>query len=61
MMGNETETLVEQEVTYTLHLNGKTFVVENVPARVNPETSEQFFSPSTVERLQKMIIKMGSI
>jgi YgiT-type zinc finger domain-containing protein len=49
------ETLVERKVTYTLELNGKLIVVENVPARVNLETGEQLFSPETVERLQKMV------
>ncbi len=48
------ETLVEQKVTYTLTLNGKLIVIENVPARVNPETGEQLFAPETVERLQRM-------
>jgi hypothetical protein len=28
-------------------------LIENVPARVNEETGEQFFSPATVERLQQ--------
>ena len=51
------ETLVEQKVTYTLEVNGKLIVIENVPARVNLETGEQLFSPETVERLQKMIWK----
>jgi YgiT-type zinc finger domain-containing protein len=50
-----TETLVEQKVIYTLEVNGKLIVIENVPARVNLETGEQLFSPDTVERLQKMI------
>ena len=49
------ETLVEQKVTYTLEVNGKLIVIENVPARVNLETGEQLFSLDTVERLQKMI------
>lgn len=49
------EALVEQKVTYTLQMSGKLFVVENVPARVNVETGEQFFSPETVERLQRLI------
>jgi len=49
------ETLVEQKVTYTLEVNGKLIVIENVPARVNLETGGQLFSPDTVERLQKMI------
>ena len=50
------EPLVEKRVTYTLEVNGKFFLVENVPARVNEETGEQFFSPSTVERLQQLIL-----
>jgi YgiT-type zinc finger domain-containing protein len=49
------ETMVEQRVTYTLEVGGKIIIVENVPARVCVETGEQFFSPETVELLQKMI------
>jgi YgiT-type zinc finger domain-containing protein len=49
------ETLVEREVTYTLERDGTLMVVEHVPARVNPETGEQFFSPETVERLQQLL------
>ena len=55
-MSYEQETLVEKKVTYTLQFNGQIFVIENVPARVNEETGEQFFSPSTVERLQQLIL-----
>jgi hypothetical protein len=51
------EKLVERRVTYVLELNGKFHIVENVPARVDEETGEQFFSPSTVERLQRMILE----
>jgi len=47
--------LVAREVTYTLEVNGKLIVIENVPARMNLETGEQFFSPDTVERLQQVI------
>ena len=50
------EILVEKQVTYTLNLNGQVILIENVPARVNEETGEQFFSPSTVERLQQTIL-----
>lgn len=50
------ETLVDKQVTYALNLNGKIVLIENVPARVNEETGEQFFSPSTVERLQQTIL-----
>ena len=49
------EDLVQRNVTYTLEMNGRLFVVENVPARVDMETGEQFFSPETVERLQDII------
>jgi|GEM_PF-6855274 len=31
-------------------------LIENVPARVNEETGEQFFAAATVERLQKIIL-----
>jgi YgiT-type zinc finger domain-containing protein len=55
MMSNR-DMEVEKRVTYTLELNGKFFVIENVPARVDEETGEQFFSPSTVERLQQIIL-----
>ncbi len=50
----ETE-LVDQTVTYTLEQAGKIYIVENVPARVNPDTGEQFFSPDTVEKLQTIL------
>jgi len=46
---------VEQEVTYTLLKDDELFIIEHVPARVNVETGEQFFSPQTVERLQHII------
>ncbi len=49
------ETLVERKVTYTLELDGRFIIIENVPARVNVETGERFFSPETVERLQQMV------
>lgn len=55
-MTHEQETLVEKKVTYTLELNGQVFMIENVPVRVNEETGEQFFSPSTVEHLQQIIL-----
>lgn len=54
-MNNE-EQLVEKYVTYSLELNGKFILIENVPARVNEETGEQFFAPSTVMLLQKIIL-----
>jgi len=47
------ETMVEQQVTYTLLVDNEFIIVENVPARVCLETGERFFSPATVERLQQ--------
>lgn len=55
-MNESAENLVECRVTYTLEHEGKFYIVENVPARVNEETGEQFFSPATVEHLQRMIL-----
>ncbi len=49
------ESLVLRKVKYTLEIDGKLIVIENVPARVNLETGEQLFSPETTERLQKMV------
>ncbi|MBI4523187.1 MAG: YgiT-type zinc finger protein [Deltaproteobacteria bacterium] len=58
-MNYREEKLVERRVTYTLEHEGKFYIVENVPARVNEETGEQLFSPDTVERLQRTIIGQG--
>ena len=49
------ETMIEMEVTYTLDLGGKFYIIEHVPARVCRETGEQFFSPETVEKIQSLI------
>ena len=54
------EPLEERRVTYTLELDGRFFIVENVPARVNVETGEQYFSPETVERLQAKLLGSAS-
>jgi YgiT-type zinc finger domain-containing protein len=56
-MNDREEKLVERRVTYTLEHDGKFYIVEKVPARVNEQTGEQFFSPATVERLQKTILQ----
>jgi len=47
--------MIKTEVTYTLELGGKFYIIEHVPARVCRETGEQFFSPDTVEKIQTMI------
>ena len=50
------EPLVEERmVTYHIEVAGKLVLVENVPARVNIETGERFYSPETVERLQRAV------
>ncbi len=50
------ETLIETNVRYILDLNGRFFVFENVPARVNPITGEQFFASATVRRIQQIAL-----
>jgi len=40
---NQEEKLVNKRVTYTLYKDGRFYIIENVPARVNEETSEQYF------------------
>ena len=47
------EVLVEARVRYILDLDGKLYVFENVPARVNSITGEQLFSPATVRQIQQ--------
>ena len=55
MKRNWQEPLVEQKVTYILELESKFIIIENVPARVNVETGERYFSPEVVEQLQQTI------
>jgi len=50
------EHLIDEKVTYSIFKDGKFIIIENVPARVNQETGEQFFSPKTVEKIQKLIL-----
>jgi len=49
------KTAVKKEVTYTIEVDGKFIIVQNVPARVCLETGERFFSLETVEQLQRTI------
>ena len=49
------ETMIDSRVTYTIELDGRVIVVENVPARVCAETGERFYSPQTVERIHQII------
>ncbi|MBL7162063.1 MAG: hypothetical protein ISS57_05605 [Anaerolineales bacterium] len=50
------EKLVDEEVTYTLYKDEKFYIIENVPARVDAETGDQYFSPKTVENLHQIIL-----
>ncbi len=56
MSGEQDEKLVYRKVTYTLCKDGRFYIVENVPARVNEETGEQFFEPETVDALREIIL-----
>lgn len=49
------ETFMNALVTYTLELEGKIYIIENVPARICQETGERLFSPETVEKIQQII------
>jgi hypothetical protein len=49
------EAFVEQKVTYSLEVEGRFIVVEQVPARVSLRTGERFFALETVERLQEIV------
>jgi len=53
MQKDVSQEFVERRVTYTLELDGRFVIVENVPARVSERTGERFFSPETVESLQR--------
>ncbi len=49
------EMLTDCTVNYTIEKEGRLFVVENVPARVNLATGEQLFSAKTVEKIQELL------
>ncbi len=49
------EDFVDELVTYTLEVDGRLTMVENVPARVCVQTGEKLFAPETVERLHALI------
>ena len=51
-----TETFTDELVTYTLEVEGRLVVVENVPARVCQETGEQLFAPDTVEHVYQLVL-----
>lgn len=49
------ESLVDQEISYILEVDGKLVIAENVPAKVNLKTGEQLLSAKTIQRLKEMI------
>ena len=54
-MVDSVEKMIERTVTYTLFKDDQIYIIENVPARVDEETGEQYFAPQTVEKLQIII------
>jgi hypothetical protein len=48
------EKLEDAYVRYIFDTGEQILVFENVPARVNPETGEQFFAPAIVRRIQQV-------
>jgi len=50
----------DERVTYTLQVDDRFFVIENVPARVSERTGERLFSPETVERIQAIVWGHGT-
>lgn len=49
------ETLVDQDISYILEVDGKLVIAENVPAKVNLATGEQLLSAQTIQHLKEMI------
>jgi YgiT-type zinc finger domain-containing protein len=54
-MSEPKEAMLDQRVTYTVELEGRLVVIENVPARVSSETGERLFSPQTVQRIHEIV------
>lgn len=49
--------LKQKKITYTQELDGKVYVVGDVPALVCLQCGEQYLSPDTVDRIQEVIEK----
>lgn len=49
--------LIQKKITYTQELEGKVYVVSDVPALVCLQCGEQYLSPDTVDAIQKVIEK----
>jgi YgiT-type zinc finger domain-containing protein len=46
--------VIEQEVTYTVEVDGKWIIIEHVPAKVCLQCGEKLYSLETVEHLQEI-------
>lgn len=55
-MSDTEETLVNGFVTYPLQVDGKFYLIENVPARIDEETGEHFFAAAVVKHLQQIVL-----
>ncbi|WP_310482608.1 hypothetical protein [Chamaesiphon sp. VAR_48_metabat_403] len=55
-MSDAEETLVNGFVTYPLQVDGKFYLIENVPARIDEETGEHFFTAAVVKNLQQIVL-----
>ncbi|HEX8393238.1 MAG TPA: hypothetical protein VF665_12910 [Longimicrobium sp.] len=55
MMHAIEDNLVETPVTYSVEVGGQFVRVENVPARVDPETGERFFSREAVDQFSAIM------
>lgn len=49
----ESTLVVEIKVTFHTEIGGQLLLIEDMPARVNVETGEQYFALETVNRLQQ--------
>ena len=49
--------LKKEKITYTQEINGKVYIVEDVPALVCSECGEQYLEPDTVDIIQEAIEK----
>lgn len=47
--------LKQKKITYAQELDGKVYVVNEVPALVCPQCGEQYLFPNTVDMIQKVI------
>ena len=55
-MNDLEEFLVSGFVTHPLQVDGKFYLIENVPARIDEESGEHFFSAAVVKQLQQIVL-----